>query len=502
MQWKITTGSDRATANAQSYTGTEGRPIFVDVVHPGVGPDARVRIIDVTTQRTVADLSCGFTDQGPKRTEFSPVASGSRAYNLIVDPVGATFGAPGVAIVSSASQTPPLIMPEPPAFGTWSINGSSTVANSGVSGGIGTDGSRYVSPYEYANQMLGSRHVLKYHGYAGQFNSGIVPNIPINAAADGALTTVLQLGANDINQTEAAADAAFVTARDTALAELRAGRYPLIHVPHSKKGGSLNAIGIARYAILCEEWAASVGLRVVRTDYAICANSDAIGTNRTGSQYDDLHMSSYGAELAGAEFVASIRDKVRWRIGSVGYVSGTYATELVAHPHMTGTTGTNGTGSSGSVATEFTSVRGAGTATCVASKGSDAEGAYQDLTITFGAASERWDLSCMASAAVLNGRVRAGQKYAIMADVELVSGPAKRISLSIACANQDFSAPTGGSSSWYDAAMPIGRRMIRTRVVDPAIAGAFLNVPSLLISPYAAGTVVVRVRGVSIRESL
>ena len=421
----------------------------------------------------------------------------------VYDPATQTTRIDGFVVADSSTGAPaPLIMPEPPAFGTWSINGSSTVANSGISGGIGTDGSRYVSPYEYANQMLGSRHVLKYHGYAGQYNSGIVPNIPINAAADGALTTVLQLGANDINQTEAAADAAFATVRDAALSELRAGRYPLIHVPHSKKGGSLNAIGIARYAILCEEWAASVGLRVVRTDYAICANSDAIGTNRTGSQYDDLHMSAYGAELAGAEFVASIRDKVRWRIGSVGYVSGTYATELVAHPHMTGTTGTNGTGSSGSVATEFTSVRGAGTATCVASNGSDAEGAYQDLTIAFGAASERWDLSCMASAAVLNGRVRAGRKYAIMADVELVSGPAKRISLSIACANQDFSAPTGGSSSWYDAAMPTGRRMIRTRVIDPAVAGAFLNVPSILISPYAAGTVVVRVRGVSIRESL
>lgn len=104
MQWKITTGSDRATANAQTIDGTEGRPVFVDVVHPGVGPDARVRIIDVATQRTVADLSCGFTDQGPKRAEFSPVASGSRSYNLIVEPVGATFGDPGISITANATS--------------------------------------------------------------------------------------------------------------------------------------------------------------------------------------------------------------------------------------------------------------------------------------------------------------------------------------------------------------------------------------------------------------
>lgn len=100
MQWKITTGSDRATANVQAYTGTEGRPVFVDVTHPGVGPDAVVEIIDVTTRRVMASVACGFSDQGPKRVEFTPVADGVRSYNLVVTPIGADFGA-GITIYAN-----------------------------------------------------------------------------------------------------------------------------------------------------------------------------------------------------------------------------------------------------------------------------------------------------------------------------------------------------------------------------------------------------------------
>jgi hypothetical protein len=431
--------------------------------------------------------------------------SGSFGPSPVTGPNGeSVFSGPVVAPQASGINAP-LLLGEPPSAGVMSINGSSTTARSAYEGGNGGDTSTPLSPFSVYNELVGSPYTLRYHGYAGQTSATIDPATPINAAADGAVITVMQFAANDLDQTEAKADAAFEITKNRALSELIAGRYPLIHVPHIKQGAQDNHRGVARYAILCEEWARRMGLRIVRADYALCAHTDLVGTAKANvmASGDTQHISSYGANVIGAEYFESLRNRVAWRIGSVGYNAAGYFTELLSNPRMTGTSGTNGTGSSGTVAANCTSVRGSGAATCVASKGTDSEGSYQDLTITFSAANERWDFLAIDTSPAINARVRAGKSYVGLADVEVISGPVKRRSLIISTTNRYFGTPFElASSAWVDQAMPVGRAVLRTLPFVPGDNGNFNNAPQLYISSSAAGTAVVRIRGISVRETI
>lgn len=384
------------------------------------------------------------------------------------------------------------------------VIGTSTVANSyeDVSG-IRISSCR--SMWERANSAMGCPFDIRYYGFSGKKDADIIAAMPGILAAEGACSYVIQSGSNDLDNTLASADTAFADL--LAIIDLvhSAAGSVIVHIPHAKVSTSANYRGVARYSQMVDDYCAANGIISICAPYAIANGLDRTMSAKTDALVDNLHVGSGGAQFIADEIVATFANSGRSLMRILPCGNAECASEALDNPRMVGSAGTVGTGVTGTVPDLLNIRRATGSGAAVAAVGTDAEGAYCDLTITAAAANELYYVSLTASTATLLSRISGTKNYRARVDYEILTGNASisRVSANVSTTTSGvLSFPRGASSSWTTL-LPVGRRRLRSQIIPgSALAGGFASVEMLGISTSAAGEGTVRLRGLSLAEAI
>lgn len=394
-----------------------------------------------------------------------------------------------VAQAPARFRNPPM-----PDGGRFAVTGSSTTALS-ITVTSGTTLPSHRSPLGEANILLGSPYEIGYFGYSGQTNDQILTHLPeVYAWMPDILD--LQLSANNLDSTAASAESAFATLQATAIDAMSRGFFVVVQTPHHN--GS-NWRGALHYDTLCQEWCASVGIPVISGVYSIASGADKVGTAKAGSMADTLHINDVGARRYGAEGFTVLRNNVVRRVLPGG--SAQVASELFANPRMTGSVAVSGTGFSGTGPSDWAYSR-SGSPTVVVSKGSDGSGDYMDLTITSTASDESVSITDATFQAANSAHPTL--KYRHITDYEVITpGLCESVRALLQIGANVLQIPNANSPS-FSGSLSAGVRQIVSPIIDSAVAGvptAGQTIHGIRLSFSGAGTSVIRIRGISARES-
>lgn len=382
-----------------------------------------------------------------------------------------------------------------PERGVLAAIGTSTIGNAKTTLANGVVVPTFLSIWDRVNTALGNRYTVVNYGYSGQDNAVLMARLVDTVLPTHPAIVVLHFSANDIVENDvASAEAAFETIKEAVALCRAAGAVPIIETPHLQTDVAGKWGPTVAYDARCQEWGLANDVMVVSGAYAICANTDKTGTAKTDAMGDTLHANALGIGYIVDEALAVIRGEVAWRMLSGGNVE--WAGQLHNNPRCTGSGAASGTGISGTRCANISPARFSGTATCVCSVGTDTEGAYMDLEITFSAASD----SIAVPEILTLARYLDGKSYVGMCDIELISGLFVRdIVLSNAFASGNVLAPSG---SLPIRALPIGRYTRRTpRYTKAQVAPAVDTTHRAIIYGNEAGTSVLRVRALGTRET-
>ena len=448
--------------------------------------------------RTAFGVNLGFkklpdgsiATTGPLRVAGNLAADGSFAGPLRVagnlEADGASFAGPVAASNLGKSL---------PERGVLAAIGTSTIGNATTTLANGVVVPTFGSIWDRVNLELGTRYTVRNYGYSGQDNAVLMARLVDTVLPTHPAIVALHFSANDLEANDlASAEAAFATVKEAVALCRNAGAVPIIVTPFLQSDVAGKWGPTVAYDARCQEWGLVNDVMVVSAAYAMCANTDKTGTAKTGAMHDTLHASALGIGYIVDEALAVIRGEVAWRMLSGGNVE--WAGQLHNNPRCTGSGTASGAGISGTRCANISPSRYSGTATCVCSVGSDTEGAYMDLEITFSAA-----LDSIAVPEILTlARYLDGKSYVGMCDIELVSGLFVRdIVLSNAFASGNILVPNG---SLPVRALPLGRYVRRTpRYTKAQAAPAADTTHRAIIYGDAAGTSVLRVRALGTRET-
>lgn len=424
------------------------------------------------------------------------VASGYRGLATVDGVVYAWSESLGRMVAQSPAnaRNPPM-----PRGGRMAQLGSSTTAN-GIATVSGIQMMQARSTLSEINIALGSPWELRAWGYTGQTVEVVLSHLDevLAWSPDG---IVLQLNANDLNvNTEAVAETAFGIAKNCALDLMAKGIFVAIQTPHYNGSNWRAAL---YYDTKCQEWGARYGVPVISGPYAIASGVDKIGTAKSGymEMPGGLHVTDLGARDGYGVYGALAMSRNGLRFILPGG-SAQVASELHTNPRMTGSEAVTvgETGCSGTRPLNWTLSR-SGAATIASSIGSDSEGAYWDLAITSTASDEYVTVQDAGFTTALAGKTAFVFRQLIDYDIR-TAGACESVRGYIPFLSGTIQHPNGNSSS-FSGVQPTGRRFLCGPEIDIALTGKSMaaNTAGCRISFSGAGSSVVRLRGISSRDS-
>lgn len=376
------------------------------------------------------------------------------------------------------------------AIGTSTIGNATSVTANGVT--VRND----LSIWDRVNDSLHNRYTVQNFGYSGSNNATLIARLRDTVLPLKPAIVALHWSSNDLPANDmAAAETAFQSCI-AAVAECRAaGALPIIVTPHLQTDVANKWPTLVAYDGKCQEWGINNNVLVVSGAYSIAANTDKLGTAKANAMGDTLHINALGCTYYVDEVLRVIRGEISWRLLGGGNVE--WAGQLVLNPRCTGSGAASGTGITGTRCANISPSRFAGTPDCVCSVGTDSEGAYMDLSITFAAA----DDGIQVPEYVTLARYLDGKTYVGMCDFEVISGAFVRgVVLQHNFASGAINEPAGTLAA---RALPVGRRQIRSPYYTKAqTAPAVDTQHRAIIYGYAAGTSVVRMRAIGCRETV
>lgn len=387
--------------------------------------------------------------------------------------------------------------PPMPRGGRVAQIGSSTTAN-GIATVSGIQMLQARSTLSEINIALGSPWELRAWGYTGQ-TVGVVLSHLAEVLAWSPDGIILQLNANDLDaNTEAAAETAFSIAKNCALDLMARGVFVAIQTPHYNGSNWRAAL---HYDTKCQEWGARYGVPVISGPYAIASGADKIGTAKSGYMADTLHVNDLGARDGYGVYGALVMSRSGFRFILPGG-SAQVDSELHTNPRMTGSEAVTAgeTGCTGTRPLNWTLSR-SGSASVTSSVGSDSEGAYWDLAITSTASDEYVTIQDAGFTTALAGKTTFSFRQLIDYDIR-TAGACESVRGYIPFSSGTIQHPNGNSSS-FSGIQPTGRRFLCGPEIDIALTGKSMaaNTAGCRISFSGAGSSVVRLRGISSRDS-
>lgn len=406
------------------------------------------------------------------------------------DPV---TGMVGVIPWNSAYNAYRAKVPLMPGIGSIGLLGSS-ITNNGEREFNGMKLITPKSPGFWFNQRNGDRYYLEVMGYSGQTTDGIRSHLG-ELIMKGVSVVVLEYGINNVFTAQNAEDDLVKLQYDCELL-LSVGILPVIHLPHYSTSQN-NLAGVSAYNIIGQEWALSRGLPCASALWAIADKTSKACSPIANTLSDGLHPASYGAQLIGDELYTVVSGQIAWRILPCGSAQTPYETFL--NPKMTGSTATTETGFTGTKPTDWTLIR-SGSATAVCSVGSDSDGSYLQMNMTFTAANESITIG---EARVAHfAKMLAGKTYRAYADYQVTAGTIRGGALFIPASSGVAHYPDAVSNWDWSAEIPSRRTLLRShQIVRDNLGGGWVADPGIRFIASAAGTATVVVRGLSMRES-
>ena len=381
--------------------------------------------------------------------------------------------------------------------------GTSTTMR-GVNVTAGSTLQSYESVIGEANNLLGSPWTVFQKGAAGiTFDALLAYKDQIYACNPSGV--VLQAGGNDLDSTEASAETLFPKVQQLVYELLSRGIAVAVQTPH---WNGTNWRGALFYGAMMQEWCAYMGIPCISGEYCINAATDYIGTAKMGTMnVDGIHVNDFGCRSGYApEWKAILRDRITRRILSGG--SAQVSSELMLNPRMLGSVAIAGAeataGFSGTKPTGYSLYKagtfGAGDIVCTVATDSDGLRYFQ-LTIPWGASN---DYITVGDTAV-SLTTKTAWKFRALADFDVVTaGTLESMRTYTPFATGSLQHPNGNASN-FSGTMLSGRRLICSPQMDTAITGTTLNLGSgatgVRFSASAAGTTVLRIYGISCRES-
>lgn len=397
----------------------------------------------------------------------------------------------------------PAILPWPERGVVAMFGTSTTMRGANTTAGVSLQS--YESVIGEANNLLGSPWTVLQLGLSGVTFDALVSGYAAQLFAANPVAVVLQAGGNDLDTTEASAEALFPKVQAFIRQILSRGIAVAVQTPHYN---SSNWRGALHYDTLMQEWCAYMGIPCISGTYCINAATDYIGTAKTGMMnVDGIHANDYGCRLGYApEWKAVLRDKTTRRILSGG--SAQVSSELMLNPRMLGSVAIAGAeATAGFIGTKPTGYSlyksgtfGAGDIVCTVATDSDGLRYFQ-LTIPWGASN---DFITIGDTAV-SLATKTAWKFRMLADYDAITpGTMESIRTYIPFAPGTIQHPNGNASN-FSGTMLTGRRTIVSPQIDTTVTGTTLNLGSgatgVRFSASASGTTVLRIYGISCRES-
>jgi hypothetical protein len=396
--------------------------------------------------------------------------------------------------VSVEALTVENTTPQIPLRGVMAVIGTSTIGNATTTLSNGVVVRNAVSIWDRVNDRFGGRYNVVNYGYSGANNKYLTERLLDTVLPTRPAIVVLHWSANDLPANDLpAAEAAFESLKNAVSLCRNSGAYPIIVTPHLQTNVDNKWPTLVAYDTRAQEWGIAQRVPVISGAYSISANTDKIGTAKAGVMGDAFHINALGTEYYVEEAVGVLSGAITWRLLGGGNVE--WSGQLHNNPRCTGSGAASGTGISGTRCANISPARFSGTPTCVCSVGTDAEGAYMDLEITFTAAND----SIQVPEIITLARYKAGKRYASMCDLEILSGNfVRNIVLSNAYSSGNVLDPAGSLAM---SALPVGRYTRRLPVYDlDAVAPVADTTHRAIIYGNAAGTSVVRCRALGTRE--
>lgn len=311
---------------------------------------------------------------------------------------------------------------------------------------------------------------------------------------------ILEYGMNNV-RTAADVDVDLPKLQADVETVIDSGATPVAWFPHVSTPNG-NSAGACAYNILGQEWALSRSIPFVSGLWAICDRASLACTPASGALLDGLNPTTLGARLIGDEISEMLRSGGNgWRILPCG--SAQTPLETFANPRMIGSTATTeGSWISGNKPPSWivdSNLSAAGTV--VSSVGSDAEGPYWDLAMTFAALG---DYVGIGESASHFSKMLAGKTYRGYLDFEIISGAANlrlgQIFLPAQAGMVHF--PMGSAPDYQSGTLTNKRYRFRSYpVIRDQLGGSWQWHPGARFHAAGAGSATVRVRGISLRES-
>ena len=400
---------------------------------------------------------------------------------------------------SESGAIRPAILPWPERGVVAMFGTSTTMRGANTTAGVSLQS--YESVIGEANNLLGSPWTVLQLGLSGATFDALVSGYAAQLFAANPVAVVLQAGGNDLDTTEESAEALFPKVQAFIRQILSRGIAVAVQTPHYN---SSNWRGALHYDTLMQEWCAYMGIPCISGTYCINAATDYIGTAKTGMMnVDGIHVNDYGCRLGYApEWKAVLRDKTTRRILSGG--SAQVASEVMRNPRMIGSVAVTEPGFSGTKPTGYTLYKsgtfGAGDIICTVDTDSDGIRYFQ-LMIPWGASN---DFITIGDTAV-SLATKTAWKFRMLADYDAITpGTMESIRTYIPFALGTIQHPNGNASN-FSGTMLTGRRTIVSPQIDTTVTGTTLNLGSgatgVRFSASASGTTVLRIYGISCRES-
>ncbi len=442
----------------------------VQIYYSTTAAQVRLRVVDITGTLAVGVYS---VEDGP---EDPLTQTPSGAFSL-AGPLGA-----------------PNVSRSIPTRGVLAALGTSTIGNATTTLANGVVVKTANSIWDRVNDRLGNRYTVVNYGYSGTNNATLMARLQDTVLPTKPAICALHFSANNLLANDlASAESSFATLKEAVALCLANGTVPIIVTPHLQTDVAGKWRPTVAYDTRCQEWGIANDVMVVSGAYAIAGNTDKTGTAKTGVMVDTLHISALGCQWYVEEVLKVLSGQISWRLLSGGNVE--WAGQLHNNPRCTGSGAASGTGISGTRCANISPTRFSGTPNCVCSVGTDAEGAYMDLEITFAAAND----SIQVPETITLARYLDGKSYASMCDLEIISGLfVRNITLSNNFASGNVVDPSG---TLADTALPLGRYTRRLPVwTKTQTAPAVDTTHRAIIYGNAAGTSVVRCRALGCRE--
>lgn len=393
--------------------------------------------------------------------------------------------------------------PQIPRRGKLAILGSSTVANGVITVG-GEDTVSYRGVAGYLDSNVGQRYDIKSFGYSGQTTDVIRTHIS-DVIAWGADICILEYGMNSITS---AADAEIDLPKLQADCErlIASGITPVIWGIWMSTTKA-NVAGASAQNILAQEWALYRGIPFFSGLRAIADKASPACNPTAKALSDGLHQASLGARLIGNSAASALDCGHTWEILPCGDAQTPY--EVFSNPLMTGSEAVATDGFTGTVSTSWvpkiTNKTPTGSLTTGIETGYNAAGylqneRYTEVTIS----AKELGAGVSLGQTLRFAKFLPGVTYRGYADFKIVSGAeyVRTIQMFLPFNGHNMSHPNGNYTNWVDGTYENGKRYkYRTPPFTRGSSVALDSNPGLSVNASAEGTIVIRIYGISCRES-